>query len=460
MSIVNFKLSIKLSVSFHCPNSNLLLVSTTMEIVTAQYACPMTNGCPVVKNGAVAVELGRIQAFGEVGEIEQRFQVSEVKSYPGAVILPGLVNAHCHLDLVAFSDASKRIGAESGGKEREFAETLVSQIDFKQDTRPEAVIAGIQKGISRLIETGVTCIGDMTSFEGTFKLLREMGLRALVFPEILAGRGEAAQQKFEIALALVEKYTDASHDRIRVGLGPYAPYLLSRNLLKIIARHARDASIPVMIHAAESFAEMEFFFDSQGPIATEVFPNLGWNELPPAQHKTPVEYLAEIGFFEAPTTIVGGTHLSAKDFPLLARHLVRVVWCPTIAKAMRHGTFPLAKLSEHGIPMGLGTDFWHAHNDMNLWDEMRLAVREGSTPPATPREALKLATIGSARTLGLDHLIGTLDAGKRADYIIVSIGNTTPDPSNPDALYETLVNRTQSQDIKQVVVGGHILKAI
>jgi cytosine/adenosine deaminase-related metal-dependent hydrolase len=205
-----------------------------------------------------------------------------------------------------------------------------------------------------------------------------MGLRAVVFPEILAGRGEMGQQRFEIALALVDKYTDATDDRIRVGLGPYAPYLLSRNLLKIISQHAKEASIPVQIHAAESFAEMEFFFDSQGPIATDLWPAVGWRDLPPAQRKTPLQYLSEIGFLEAPATVVGGLHLSARDFPLLARHLARVVWCPVTNKVMKHGTFPYGKLRDNGIPMGLGTEGWHTRLGFNLWDEMREALTGGA----------------------------------------------------------------------------------
>lgn len=427
-----------------------------MEIITASYALPMTNGCPVVPDGAIAVELGRIHEFGTSQELRSHYPDAEVKSYPGCVLMPGLVNTHCHLDLVPFYESIKLPGA---GQEpvADFVDALVASIDFKHDAKPETLIAGIRKGIERLTETGVTCVGDMTHFEGTFSLLREAGLRAVIFPEVLAGRGEAAQARFEIALALVEKHTDATHDRIRVGLGPYAPYLLSRNLLKIIARHAREASIPLMIHAAESFAEMEFFFDSQGPFATDIWPALGWGDLPPAQRKTPVEYLAEIGFFDAPTIIVGGMHLSAKDFPTLARHLVRIAWCPTANKIMRHGTFSFGKLSDHGIPMGLGTDIWIANRGFNLWEEMRLATQEGSQPP-TPPEVLRMATIGGARVLGLDHLVGTLEEGKKADCIVVEVGTRAGD-GGEEAIYGTLIANTEPHHVKQVLVSGNILKS-
>jgi len=426
-----------------------------MEIISASYALTMTNSAPLVENGAIAVELGKIHAFGPLCELEKQFPSAEVTEYPNEILLPGIVNTHCHLDLIYFHE-SELAESDSSLPSQDFIDNIIASIEYKHDADPQKVITGIKKGIDRLIETGTTCIGDMTHFEGAFHLLRDAGLRAIVFPEILAGRTEAAQSRFEIALALVEKYTDASHDRIRVGLGPYAPYLLSRNLLKIISQHAKDAGIQLQIHAAESFAEMEFFFDSQGPIATELFPSLGWQDLPPAQHKTPVQYLSEIGFLEAPSTIIGGLHLAANDLPLLRRHLSRVIYCPNTNIMMKHGNFPYGKLREFGIPIGLGTDWWGTRRGFNLWDEMRTAVREGSTPIPKAKEVLQMATIGGARCLGLDHLTGTLEEGKKADYILIH----APEFSSEDECYSKLVSETEPHHVKRVVVNGHILKAI
>ncbi|PIU54891.1 MAG: hypothetical protein COS89_08820 [Deltaproteobacteria bacterium CG07_land_8_20_14_0_80_38_7] len=426
-----------------------------MEIITASCTLPMTNGAPIIEKGAIAIELSKIYAFGSLEEIRKKYPNAEVISYENSVLMPGLINAHCHLDLIDFYDTSFN-DTEYVAKSNDFIKHIISSIEFKNEADPQKTISGIQKGINRLIETGTTCVGNMTHFEGTFKLLRESGLRAIVFPEIFAGRSEAAQNRFEIALALVEKYTDASHDRIRVGLAPYAPYLLSRNLLKIISQHAKEAGIQLQIHAAESFAEMEFFFDSQGSIATELFPSLGWQELPPSQHKTPVQYLSEINFLEAPVSIVGGLHLSNPDFSILMRYLARVIYCPNTNKTMKHGSFPYGKLREFGIPIGLGTDQWISRKSFSIWEEMRIALQQGSTPIPTPRELVQMATIGGARCLALDHLIGTLEEGKKADYIIVH----APKFTNGDDFYFNLVTKTESHHIKKVVVGGNILKSI
>ncbi|MBI4212580.1 MAG: amidohydrolase family protein, partial [Deltaproteobacteria bacterium] len=308
-----------------------------MELLSASFFLPMTNGTPLLKDSGLVMAKEKIIDVGTISELKKRYPQAEHHHFPGHCLMPGLVNAHCHLDLIDFYE-QHYINADFAEPPQDFMETLVASIHYKQDAKTAQMIRGIERGIARLIETGTTCVGDVTCYEGSFKMLENAGLRGIVYPEILAGRGEQAQAKYEVALALMEKHLDGSHDRIRAGLAPYAPYLLSRNLLRIISQHAQHSAIPMQIHAAESFAEMEFFFDSQGPIATSLFPTMGWKELPPEQQKTPIQYLADIGFLEAPVTIVGGLHLSARDFPILARHLARVVYCPTVNKTMKHGS--------------------------------------------------------------------------------------------------------------------------
>ncbi len=428
-----------------------------MEIISATYILPMTHSCPIIKNGAIATELNKIHDIGTLNELTNKYPDAEVKEYTNSILMPGLVNAYSQLELVSFYDSTDPM-AEFNNDAPEFTEHLVSAIEFKQDTTSPHMIPGIQKGINRLIETGVTCISELTAFEGTFKLLREMGLRSIIYPEIIAGHGENAQHSFEIALALIDRYYDLSDDRIQIGLGPYAPYLLSRNLLRIIGQHAIESSIPILMHAAESFAEMEFFFDSQGPIATDIFPSLGWKNLPPAHRKTPISYLSELGLFDAPTTLVGCLQLSDNDYAALARNLVKVVLCPSYNHAMKFGTFPYGKLCNNGIPIGLGTGPWHSKLGFNMWEEMRLCMDNACQPKLPAKDVLKLATMGSARAMGLDHRIGSLEPNKAADYIILHEPNLNPD--NESEFYKTMIERTDPHHIKVVVVDGNILKSI
>ncbi|MBI4126945.1 MAG: amidohydrolase family protein [Deltaproteobacteria bacterium] len=423
--------------------------SHRMELIAAHAVLPMTHDSTIIPQGAIVVESEKIIDVGTKAALAPRYPQASLTEYPDHILMPGLVNAHCHLDMIDFQERTM-VTNDFTPTTPDFVSSLVKSIEYKEKTEPQQIIAGIRKGIGRLIETGTTCLGSIAHFEGTFQLLREAGLRALVYPEVVAGTNEAAQSRFEVALALLEKYSHVNDDRIQVGIAPAAPYLLSRHLLKIISQHAREATLPIQIHAAESFAEMEFFFDSQGPIARALFPALGWTELPPSQLKTPIQYLAAIGFLDAQVTIVGGIHLPDQDFPILARHLTRIAYCPTMNRVMKHGSLPLGKLIDAGIPVGLGTDLWNTRLGFSLWDEMRLALTEGSLPLPSPRDLLQMATIGSARVLGLDHRIGTLEKGKFADFILVH----APEYTSDDECYEKLVTETQPQHVQRVVVNG------
>ncbi|MBI4211968.1 MAG: amidohydrolase family protein, partial [Deltaproteobacteria bacterium] len=119
-----------------------------------------------------------------------------------------------------------------------------------------------------------------------------------------------------------------------------------------------------------------------------------------------------------------------------------------------HGSLPLGKLVDAGIPVGLGTDIWHTRLGFSLWEEMRLALELGSDPLPKPTELLRMATLGGARALGLDHLTGTLETGKQADYIVVH----TPETSDDDDFLIKLITETHPQHVKRVVVAGNALK--
>lgn len=424
-----------------------------MEIIIAKYFLPMTNGAPIERDSGVAFELNRIVDTGSRAELLDRYPNAEVKEFSTSVLMPGIVNSHCHLDITNYT-CKESEDFEPEVSPDELIDYLIASINYKETSEQEDVIPGMQRAIKRLIETGVTSVGEVSHYEVSFKLLKESGLRGVVFPEVVAGQFKLVKDRFEVALALVDKHLKTSDARVQVGIGPHSPYTLSRQLLKVISQHAKEASIPVQIHAAESFAEMEFFFDSQGPIANSLFPSLGWRELPPQQMKTPVQYLSDIGFLEAPVTIIGGLHLSKQDFPLLSRNLTHVVYCPTFNKRMKLGNLPYGKLVKAGIPIGIGTEAWHGRLGFNMWDELRSALESGATPNPSALELMKMATIGGARVLHLDHVTGTLEKGKKADFIIIS----EPEIEDEVKLYEELIRNTSPQHISMVVVNGKILK--
>jgi cytosine/adenosine deaminase-related metal-dependent hydrolase len=418
-----------------------------MELITARYILPM-EGDPI-ENGAIVTELGKIIAVGGLQELKEKYPGAKAENNPNCVLLPGLVNAHTHLDLSgAFNFTVQETVPD-------YIDWLLAILNHRSRSPIKETIIQVQNAVGSLISAGNTTVGDMTCFEGMFNILDEMGVRAVLFNEIYAGAGEAAQDRFETAIGLAEKYADSGSALITPGLGPFAPYLLSRNLLTIIAQHAKDMEVALQIHAAESFTEMEFFYDSKGSIAATLFPALGWHDdIPPPHHKTPVQFLGEIGFLDASPSIVGGLHLGFRDFTTVARNMCRSVYCPRTNHFLGHGMFPFGKLREHGIPIGLGTDTLNGANGVTLWDEMRFISETAIMPAPTAHEILQMATIGGARALSLEHVTGSLAAGKAADYILIDL----PECPTANMIYDVVIRHTRPANVKKVVVAGEILK--
>lgn len=414
-----------------------------MELITAQYLLPIDQN--LILNGAVAIDEDKIVAVGTADDLQAKYPDATQRNFATHVLMPGLVNAHAHLDLTYF------LGDDTG-----FIPWLISMLKYQRETEMQQLIPAIQRGLSHVIGSGTTCVGDFASCEATFQLAKEMGVRTVIFPSIAGGLGVQAQDRFESALALVEKYLDEDESTIHTGIGPFAPYLLSRHLLRVTSQHAKEMGVPLMIHVTESFPEMEFFFDSQGAIGTELFPSLGWgNELPPAFRKTPIQYLNDIGFLDAQPTIIGGIHLGARDFALLARHMCRVVLCPRANKIFGHGKFPWTKLHDNGIPVALGTEATSQPPDFNLWQEMKTVLEdEQLSDKPSAKDLMHMATMGGARALGLEHRVGSLTPGKLADMIVVD----APEMADPHFLQDALIRQTTPLHVRLVMVNGQILK--
>lgn len=418
-----------------------------MKIITASWVLPLNHQGPI-SHGAIVIDKDKIAAVGPIAAIKKQYADLAIEDFPDCVLMPGLVNAHCHLDRVGFY---KRFSIET---ENNFSPVawLLESLRYLSSTSSGTVANKMEEALDQILKTGTTCLGTMAHYEGAYPLVKNSPLRGVVFQEILSGPDKRAQQRFEVALALIEQYKEAKPSHLKIGFGPYSAYLLSKNLLNIISRHAKDFNLPLQIHAAEHFAEMEFFYESKGTIADQLFPAIGWEELPPPHRKTPIQHLEDIGFFSTPLSIVGCYQMGASDFPRLARSLSRVVYCPSANRRFNLGSFPLKELQRQGIPVALGTEVFSNENGFDLWEEMRLALKEGSNPIPTPLELLKMATLGGAYALGFEKEIGSLEAGKKADYILVK--KPYGEDLSEEGLLKELILQTTSASIEKVVING------
>ena len=412
-----------------------------MNIITADLLITMVNGDPVVKNGGIAMDGANITCVGTADELKKKYPEVQVQHFKNSVLMPGLVCAFSRPELGAFRCI--------GGIPSDSISLDAAAIDQQKQLDESKSKETIKSEFARWVESGITTLGAVTQSAATFKIAKDAGIRAVVMPEITGGASDEAQDTFETALALVDE--NSGNGRVRAGLAPASAYLLSRPLLKLTAEHAKQAKLPLHIRASASFAEMEFFFDSQGPIANLLFPRLGWKQIPPPHRQTPIQYLAEIGFLNAKTSIVGGAQLAGRDFPLLAKYSTKVIWCPRLQKTLNSGRFPWRKLSESGIPVAIGCEDW-ALPEGNLWQEMRIALTDDMVDgDVTAKDLLYAATIGGARSLRLENEIGSFEEGKKADYIIVN------KPDGED-VYEALIANTDAMAIVSAVVDGEVVK--
>lgn len=418
-----------------------------MKLIAARWVLPIHTFDPI-PHGAIVVDGEKIVAVGTAKELQQKYPLSIVEEFPESILLPGLINAHCHLDRVGFYS---RFPVATDQKLAPVP-WLLESLTYLSKTSSSTVVGQIQSTLKSFLEQGVTAVGAMTHYEGTYPVFTESPLRGVVFQEILSGPDKRAQQRFEVALALIERYKEEPNRRVKIGFGPYAAYTLSKNLLNIIAYHAKDLKLPMQMHVAEHFAEMEFFYESKGPIATQYFPAIGWEELPACHRQTPIEFLDAIGFFTAPLSIIGAYQMRETDFPKLARGLAKVIYCPSGNQRFGLGQFPLQKLQQLGIPIALGTELFSDAEGFDFWKEMQIALQDGIKPLPTGYEVLKMATLGGAFALEMADQVGSLQTGKQADYLVIK----TPDleTASPEDLYRTLIQQTTPSSIQQVVIGG------
>lgn len=420
-----------------------------MKLLLSKFILPI-NSDPI-ENGAIAIEEDQIVEIGSAENLIQKYSAAEQESLGETVLMPGLVNAHCHLELTKAPKYDPSDFQDLSG-EANFIRWLIKISKYQDALKPEEKRNAIQAGFQSIQKEGITTVADLTTYEGSLRLYDDSQLRVVTYPEIMTIHRSISQDRFESALAMVDEVAGSNHPRISVGLAPFAPYTVSKNLLKILYQHIKQLQIPVQIHASQSFAEMEFFYDSKGDVANFLFPEAGWGEnLPPPYQKTPIQYLNSIDFLQIRPALVGCVHLGPTDLEQIANSQSSIIHCPRVNETLHLGSAPIGKMLEHKIPVALGSEHLGCNSTLSVWDEMRkvLSLREKSEL-ITPQEILKMGTLGGAYTLGLEKKIGSLEKGKIADLIAIAILSET----TAQNLEEQIIQQTTSKQVLKKWIGG------
>ena len=395
------------------------------------------------------VDGDRIIAVGARAELTQQFPDAGVRDLGEAAILPGLVNAHSHLELTCmrgFLDA----------EESNFFAWLRKLTITRAKMTPEDLYVSAAWGASEALRAGVTCVGDASdSAYQSMSAVRDAGMRGIVYQESFGPDPRLAAENFEALKLKVERLRERETDLVKCGVSPHAPYTVSAPQLELIAGFALGEKLPVMMHAAETMMEASLLREGSGPFA-EGLANRGieWN----APGVSTIQYLNAHDILQTRPLLAHCINVDQADIQTLRETGSSVAHCPRSNAKLGHGVAPLAAFVDAGVTVGLGSDSVASNNSCDLLEEARFALltarqtAAGENMEMTADRILEIATLGGARSLSMDGVVGELREGLEADFAVVSLNGTHQVPSYEPA--STLIFNSSGRDVVLTVVAG------
>jgi cytosine/adenosine deaminase-related metal-dependent hydrolase len=436
-------------------------------LLTGDWLVPVSR--PPIAGGGVLTAGGEIVEVGPAAQLRARHPDEEVREHPGCAILPGFVNAHTHLDYSAF------LGFRPS---RGFMRWIIRLTRAIHRLSVEDLGASALWGAHECLRHGVTSVADTSYGGGTVaRAAAAAGLRARVYLEVFGlddTRLQDTMRRFKAALAEAQSasvsciWDQDGAERwaggaasVEWGVSPHAPYTVSQALYREVARFARESGVRMATHLAESKTEVRLLSRGFAPAAL-VYKAMGlvsgrrWR-LPRTR---PAQYVAGAGALGPDMLVVHGVQLDDDDIAVLAQSGAAVAHCPRSNQRLHCGVAPVAELQAAGITVGLGTDSLASNDSLDMLAEMRAALeasrgraaRPGAPAPLTACAVLQMATLDGARALGWETLVGSLQAGKRADLAIVHLPAGIP----PDASAEDLAYALMQGEVSLTVADGKI----
>jgi cytosine/adenosine deaminase-related metal-dependent hydrolase len=346
-----------------------------------------------VDGGGVAIRGERIaRLLRTPREFERARRGARIVDLGDVALVPGLVNAHAHLEL---SGLAGRVPASDG-----FGAWLRRLVELRRQRTPSELAADARAGARRCSETGTTSVGDIDTNGGSERGLRRPPLRVRLYRELL----DLHDPERTKAMLRRARGVRTRRGRVEPGLAPHTPFTASEPLLEAAARVAQQKRWPVTVHWSETVEEVEWLRHGRGPLAA-IF-----RESPRAHG---LALLDRAGLLRPGTSLVHGNHPQPGEPLLLAQRGVVLVHCPGSHAFFGRAPFPIERYLRAGVTLALGTDSLASNDDLDLRREMRL-LREAH-PAIAPSAVWAMATLGGARALGWEGRVGALSAGAQAD---------------------------------------------
>lgn len=389
----------------------------------------------VIEDGAMAVKDGRIVQVGQLRDVTAKYVAHETIDGRGHIIIPGLINGHTHIPMTLFRGLADDLALS------DWLNNYIFPAESRNVTE-EFVRAGTRLGLAEMLRGGTTTFCDMYYFEDAVaEETARAGVRAVVGESVI-GFPAPDNKTPAAALAYAERFIRRwqNHPLITPALAPHAPYTVAKIDL-LAARQLSDRTgAPISIHVSETRTELEDSLKEKGA--------------------SPVQYLEQIGFLNNRVIAAHVVYADADDIELLKQRGVGVVHNPQSNMKLASGVAPVPQMLSAGVLIGLGTDGAASNNDLNMWEEMDTAAKLHKVVNLDPtlvsaREAFEMATMKGAQALHMERDIGSLEAGKLADFVLIDANELHLTPLYN--VYSHLVYAASSADVRTVVIGGRVV---
>ncbi|MCG9534785.1 amidohydrolase [Providencia huaxiensis] len=411
--------------SFAATSADIIIVDGTILTMDAQKQ--------IIDHGTVVIKGNKIIAVGGP-ELAQSYQAPNILKVDGDIVMPGLINTHTHASMTVF----RSLADDVPDRLHRYIFPLENKMVSREMVRVGANLANIE-----MIKGGVTTYVDMYYFEDEVaKTVDKIGLRAVLGESVIqfpVADAKNADEGINYAVNFINQYKD--HPRITPAFAPHAPYTNTTEHLQKIAKLSQELNVPVMIHLAETDREQE-----------EIAKRTGG--------KSPVQYMADIGALNNKVIAAHAIMVDEKDMDLLKQYDVGVAHNISANTKSAKGVAPVTTMLEKGIRVGLGTDGPMSSNTLTTLNELNLVGKihklankdRAAMPPIT---VVDMATMGSARVLHMEDKLGSLEAGKLADIIVID--TKSPNMVPMYSPYASLVYGANGANVRHTIVDGKVL---
>ncbi|MCG3160548.1 MAG: 5-methylthioadenosine/S-adenosylhomocysteine deaminase [Acidobacteria bacterium] len=411
--------------------------ANTVDLLISGGAVVTMNGDRrIFENGFVAVRGERVVDVGDAAALKAKnYRARQTIDARGKVVLPGLVNAHTHIPMTLFRGIADDLDLQ------DWLTKYIFPAEAKNVTR-DFVIAGTRLGLAEMIRGGTTAYADMYYFEDAIaEETKKAGMRG-VLGETVIDFPVPDNKTWEAALGYTESFVKRwkGDTLITPAIAPHAPYTVSTEHLNQVKAFADKHDVPIIIHLAEAPTETKTIAERY--------------------NTRPALYLEKIGFLSSRLLAAHVVHVNDREIEILKQREVGVAHCPQSNMKLSSGAAPIPQMLKLNLRLGLGTDGAASNHDLSMWEEMDTAAKLHKLVTMIPtvvtaEQALEMATIGGARALHMEKEIGSIEAGKRADLIVVDLNALHLTPMYN--LRSHLVYAAKASDVTDTIVNGRVL---